>query len=189
MAEIDKGCITDEWRGILQGMVAKDADKAVILGLLDHIPRCEDVRGTSAPTSKGGGTRKPAKLWPSPAYYINEKGEKIEYNSPSAMYKVLTGLEPSGAVCVIRDGEKVKCHSNSLIDNFYHAGFIVRGNGEPAPVSDEKKTEAQNLEASESWKRHLFDTGKHFMVLHPKSPELQEAAAKADAKKPTKKGG
>jgi hypothetical protein len=188
MADIDKGCITDEWRGILQGMVAKDADKAVILGLLDHIPRCEDVRGRSAPTSSGG-TRKAATLWPSPAYYINEKGEKIEYGSPSAMYTALTGLKPSGAVCVIRDGEKVKCRSNSLIDNFYHAGFIVRGNGEPAPVSDEKKSDAQNQEASESWKRHLLDTGKHFTVLHPKSPELQEAAAKADAKKPTKKGG
>ncbi len=188
MADIDKGCIPDLLRGILQGMVASDADKAVILGLLDQIPRCEDIRATSTPTS-GSGIRKAATLWPSPAYYINEKGEKIEYNSPSAMYTALTGLKPSGAVCVIRDGEKVKCRSNSLIDNFYHAGFIVRGNGEPAPVSDEKKNDTQNQEASESWKRHLLDTGKHFTVLHPKSPELQEAAAKADAKKPTKKGG
>lgn len=186
---MEKGCITDQWRGILANMIQSDAEKPIILGVLNHIPRCEDSM-PMAKTGKPAGEevkRKQATLWPSPAFYINEKGEKIEYSSPSAMWKDLTGQGVSAQVCVMKESGEVKCHANSLIDNFAQKGYVIRGNGEPAPVSKDELTDSQNLAESERWKQHLIETGKKFTVFHPNAPELKAAGASAEKKTTTTK--
>ena len=182
-----RGCITNDYRGILLGLIEQGQPKEIILPILRSIPDCEAVRPCGVKVVDEEVKRKHASNWPPFAYYINKAGEKVEYTSPTAMYTALTGKNVSAQVCIISDNGEQKCHANSLIDNFALSGYIVLGDDEPAPVSDEAKTDNQNLAISQEWKKHLLDTGKHFIVMSPAAPEIKEATNKAEKKPVTKK--
>lgn len=186
------GCITEDFKQIITGMFEQaEMPRETIAAVFKTIPVCPTPTGP-APAGGGASTRSfqpkaMAKRWPS-AYYIDEKGEKHEADSPSKLFTELTGDRVSGQICDITTvtGKPVeKCRALSLVDNFTIHGYVVRGNGEPPPPSTGSKAEVEK--AHDEWKRKLNEEGKHFIVMHPKAPQLQEAQKKAEAQPAKKK--
>ena len=126
--ELDKGCITDNWRAALVGMVVKDVPKDVVVGLLNNIPRCEDLLKEEPPK----GYRKPAVPWGIKPVYVDENGERKEYSSLSALIWTLKEQDPelklSGTIC---DLEGKKCRATSEVEILQIRGYKVDGDGEP----------------------------------------------------------
>ncbi len=183
-----EGCITDNWREVLtKSLEDENIPRERIDTLVGFIPRCEDRPALTPTAAKATGERKWATRWPG-AVYIDEKGEQTAHESPSALYTELTGDKVSGQVCDITTvlGKKVEaCRALSLVDNFTIHGYVVRGNGEPPPASTGSKTAVHD--AHEAWKQKLLRENKFFIVMHPKTPTLQEAQKKAEGA-PKKKG-
>ena len=176
-----EGCITDNWRTILsKSLEDENIPRDKIEQVIGFIPRCED-RPAPAAKEAPGAARRMASRWPG-AVYIDEKGEQQEYDSPSQLYTVLTGDKVSGQICDITTvaGKHIEsCRAMSLVDNFTIHGYVVRGDGDPPPPSSGAKTAVH--EAHEAWKQKLLDENKKFIVMHPKTPTLQEAQKKAEA--------
>ncbi len=174
-----EGCITDNWRTTLgKALENENFPRDKINTVISIIPRCED---RPAAVKETGTVRKWASRWPA-AIYIDEKGEQETFDSPSQLYTRLTGDKVSGQICditTVAGGHVKSCRALSLVDNFTIHGYIVRGNGAPPPPSTGSKTEIHD--AHEAWKQKLLDEGKSFIVMHPKTPTLQEAQKKAEA--------
>lgn len=173
------GCITEDYRDILIGLLDMETEKAIIAAVVGTIPICpgERISGKSVAFGKlkaPGVLRTVPSRWPS-AIYFNEAGEQEPWDSPSGLYKHLTGNPVSGQVC---NDEGTSCRALSLVDNFTISGFIVRGNGEPPPPSIGSKSEVEKRH--QAWKSHLLETDKKFLVFHPKAPGIQEGAEKAE---------
>lgn len=131
--QIDKGCITDNWRSVLVGMVERDIPKEVVVGLLNHIPRCEDLLKTEIPK----GERKAAVPWGIKPVYVDEEGKHREYDSLSSLIKELGEKDPemkmSGTIC---DLEGKKCRATTAVEILQIRGYKVDGNGEPRKASE-----------------------------------------------------
>ena len=140
------GCITSDYKSILVSLIEADITKEILKTILVAIPDCETQRpgaripwGSTEHAALSRAAKKPIEYWPS-AEYHDELGNVSEWPSASALFKDLMGQDPSGSVCMIEADEatgqiKETCRSLSLVDSFNVAGFVVRGNGEPPPVT------------------------------------------------------
>ncbi len=119
-----------------------------------------------------GTTRKKAAEWPS-AVYIDASGKAESWDSPSALYKHLTGKKVSGTVdsCDIKG-----CTAGTLVDNFTMAGFLVKGDGEDPPARPKSETgklsgatKNSYVQSHQIWKQQLKDRNMKFVVIDPKA--------------------
>jgi hypothetical protein len=189
-------CITQDLRDVLFKMIDAKRDHSFMrMMVADYFPVCEEKAGGLAESIKefeeGSGktvvkeakaassraTGEGSKLWPT-AIYFNESGEAKPYNSPSDLFKSLfPGVSPGKQiVCAVPEyaGQEPKCSPASMVQTFTLNGFIVRGNGEPPPAFTAAMTTAEKVAAHGAWKDKLKRESKHFVVYHPKAPQIKE---------------
>ncbi len=172
------GCITEDYKNVLHNLIANKIAYESIGAIVDTIPLCEREKVTAP----GRVSPRPIPArWPSVVYH-NEKGEATEFDSPSALHKKLFDEPVSGQVCS-EDG--TSCRALSLVDNFKIRGFIVRGDGEEAPVPAGDMTRKAIEHMYDDWKSKLLNENKKFIVFHPGAPEIKAASKEAE-KKPRK---
>lgn len=124
------GCITDDYRAILKGLVEKDVAKPIIVAILDTIPECPSA--TAESVAEAHEKRKSPSPWGLKATYVDENGKQTIFDSPSDLLKHLE-LPLSGIQC---DAEGKKCKANSVVDIFRIHGYTVLGDGEPKKAGE-----------------------------------------------------
>lgn len=135
---VGRSCLEKEVKETLTAMVEKDPKMG--FGLIEYlIPDCATVPARAVQEAK----RAMPAMWGVQVTYIDGKGNEKEFDSPSALLKVL-GITTSGIQC---DPEGTRCHSTSQIDSLKIKGYTVWGNGEG--------TEPEK------------GISKHLTVLHP----------------------
>lgn len=124
------GCITKDYQDILVGLIDKDTEKAMLSAIVNAIPLCTDggVPAAVAEAKK----RKIPEPWGIEPVYIDEKGRKTTFSSPSALVKHL-GLPMSGIQC---DGEGKSCKALSVVEIMRVHGYTVTGDGEPKKAGE-----------------------------------------------------
>ena len=123
------GCITEDYKNIILGMLEQEMEKSVITGLVKAIPICPTVG--AAPSKPAEKKRSVPEPWGLSPLYIDEKGKEQKFDSPSALVKHLN-LPMSGIQC---DTSGQKCKVMNAIDILRVHGYTVSGNGEPRKAS------------------------------------------------------
>jgi len=141
------GCITEDYRGIVSGLIDRDTEKAIVLAVVEAIPLCKDVVAPARAVAEARARRVPAP-WNIEPVYIDEGGKRTTFSSPSALVKHL-GLEMSGIQC---DPEGHKCKAMSVVEIMRINGYTVTGNGEP---------------------KKAIEGGKKMTVIHPDAPKKE----------------
>lgn len=172
-------CITQDLKTMLLSMVDKKMAHATMREVVDGLfPTCESLgisAGGAAKAAAKESARSISPRWPS-AIYFDESGKESTWDSPSALFEAKIGGSPSKqVVCEVpKEGEEPKCNPASMVQSFQLHGFIVRGNGEPPPAFKAGMNMAQKVSLHNEWKEHLKADNKHFVVYHPKAPQLKE---------------
>jgi len=173
------GCITEDYRDMLQNAIAADMAKEILGGILRSIPICESAKGAARGLSGLAAAVEDAKKrsfqpgW-GIAKYIDEKGAEHEYGSPSAAFEDLFHVSPSTQIeCEVVAGE-TKCSPKTMVMSFQSRGMIIRGNGDPPPVITHAMSERDRVTLHQNWNSALKASGKHFTIYHPKSPQARE---------------
>lgn len=129
------GCITQDYKDIIVGLVNADTAKEMMGAIITAIPLCKD--DLPAATVREIKTRKVPEPWGIQPVYMDETGRETTFSSPSALVKHL-GLPVSGIQC---DAEGTKCKASSVVEIMRINGFIVEGNGvDPKKASEGGKT-------------------------------------------------
>ena len=139
------GCITEDYKGILVGLIDQDTEKAILSAIIGAIPLCEEIKPTREVVAKA---RRVAEPWGIEPVYIDEKGKEVSFSSPSALLKQLD-LPLSGIQC---DPEGTKCKALSVVEILRIHGYTVSGNGEPKKAAE---------------------GGEKMTVYHPKAPKKE----------------
>ena len=147
------GCITEDYKDMLAGLVAQELKAEPLIAVIKAIPLCEAAK--PAREAVEHAARAVPAAWGIEPVYIDAKGKKETFSSPSALVKHL-GLKMSGIQC---DAEGKSCKASSAIDILRIAGYTVSGNGEP---------------------RKAAEGGKKLTVYHPEA--VVAAAEKTKAK-------
>jgi len=126
------GCITDDYRSIIRGLVIAGADKNTLTAVIDLVPTCGKERTSSDVPGPAGHKRSEAEPWGIAPVYVDADGNTEEFSSPSALLKALD-LPLSGTVC---DKDGNKCRATSVVDILRISGYTVSGDGEPRKKSD-----------------------------------------------------
>jgi len=134
------GCITQDYKDMLVGLVAQKLGATEITGVIKAIPLCAEVKPAREAVERA--KRAVPAAWGIEPVYVNAKGKRETFSSPSALVKAL-GLPMSGIQC---DTEGKKCKASSAIDILRIHGYTVSGDGEP---------------------RKAAEGGKKLTVLHP----------------------
>lgn len=138
------GCITEDYRGILKGLIDAGVNKETTMAVLEYIPECKEQ---TIPGPARKSTRQLAEAWGIKPVYVDAEGKREEFSSPSALIKFL-GLPMSGSVC---DAEGKTCRATSAVDILRISGYTVSGDGEPRKASE---------------------GGTKLTVFHPEAPEM-----------------
>jgi len=125
------GCITEDYRSIVRGLIDQDTEKAIIMAVVEAIPLCKDVGVTPRAVAEAKARKVPIP-WGIEPVYIDEKGKQTTFSSPSALVKHLD-LPMSGIQC---DPEGVKCKAMSVVEILRINGYTVTGNGEPKKAAE-----------------------------------------------------
>jgi hypothetical protein len=141
------GCITEDYKGILAGLIDKDTEKVILSAIVESIPLCAEVKPGPAVVA-AAKARKVPEVWGIEPIYVDEKGKKTTFSSPSALLKHLD-LPLSGIQC---DTEGKACKAMSVIEIMRIHGYTVSGNGEPKKAAE---------------------GGTKMTVYHPKAPEKE----------------
>lgn len=147
-------CITSDYKSVLTNLMVQNAEYAIVKGLIDSMPLCEQVMPTTGAIEEAKKRSLPEPWGIEPMYYP-EKGKKQKFSSPSALVKEL-GLPMSGIQC---DLEGKKCRVTSAVEILQVHGYTVTGDGEPKKAGE---------------------GGTVLNVFHPKSPALKKAAEAAE---------
>jgi len=142
------GCITQDYKNILKGLIDQETAKEIISAVVTAIPLCEQVLPTPAAVREAKARKVPAP-WGIEPVYVDEKGKETTFSSPSALIKHLN-LPLSGIQC---DEEGVKCKVLSVVEIMRVHGYTVSGNGEPKKAGE---------------------GGTKMTVTHPKAPKKKE---------------
>lgn len=143
------GCITEDYKEILVGLIDKDTEKAILRAVVSVLPLCAKVAPTREAVREAvreAGKRRMASPWGITPVYIDETGKETTFSSPSAALKYLN-LPISGIQC---DEEGKICKALSVVDIFRIHGYTVTGNGEPKKVTE---------------------GGKKMTIIHPRAPK------------------
>jgi len=153
------GCITEDFREVILGLIDEDTDKAVLKAVVGVIPACtpamiKEKRRPGVEVAAWGTAahRALAAPWGIEPVYVDKSGERTSYPSLSGLLKELN-LPLSGTQC---DVEGKKCRAQSVVEIFQIHGYTVSGNGEP-----KKKGEG----------------GTKLTIFHPESPQMKEATS------------
>ena len=119
------GCITQDYKDLLVGMISTDVTMDILSAVVKGVPLC--AAPTTATAEGARAARKVPEPWGIKPVYVDAKGKKTTYDSPSSLVKEL-GLKMSGIQC---DAEGKVCKASSAIDILRIAGYTVSGNGEP----------------------------------------------------------
>jgi len=159
-------CITKDLKTLLINAIDRQVSHETLRSfVVDMMPICPTgVFAAPAAAGEAEKKREMATRWPE-AIYVNKAGKQEVWDSPSKLYKHLTGKEVSGSIC---DKKGKTCRPASLIDSFRFSGFIVQGNGEDSPESDPEKP-GETLRLHKEWKQHLLDTNKKIVIIDPRS--------------------
>ena len=141
------GCITQDYKNILVGLIDQETAKEIISAVVTVIPLCEQVLPTAAAV-KEAKARKGAEPWGIKPLYIDEKGNEHEYSSPTAFLRD-KGIKVSGIQC---DEEGKSCKALSLVEIMRIHGYTVTGNGEPKKAAE---------------------GGSKMTIWHPKAPKKE----------------
>lgn len=142
------GCITQDYKDILVGLIDKDTEKVILSAIVGAIPLCEKIPAAAIPAAVREAKRKVPEVWGIEPVFVDEKGKKTTFSSPSALVKHL-GLKMSGIQC---DEEGKSCKAMSVVDILRINGYTVSGNGEPKKAAE---------------------GGKKMTVFHPKAPKKE----------------
>ena len=82
------GCITQDYKNILVGLIDQETAKEIISAVVTAIPLCEQVLPTPAAVTEAR-TRKVPEPWGIEPVYVDEKGKETSFSSPSALIKHL----------------------------------------------------------------------------------------------------
>lgn len=146
------GCITGDYKSIVVRMIEAETEKAILLGLVQAIPLCEE-RPPITKEEAAKAKRKVPEIWGIEPIYVDEGGKETKFSSPSALVQHL-GLKVSGIQC---DAEGKACKAMSVVDILRIQGYTVSGDGEP---------------------RKAVEGGEKLTVFHPDAPQLQETKKK-----------
>ena len=149
------GCITEDYKGILVGLIDQETEKAILSAIVGAIPLCKDIVAPRAVAE--AKARKVPEPWGIEPVYIDEKGKSTTFSSPSALMKHLD-LPLSGIQC---DAEGQKCKVQSVVEIMRIHGYTVSGNGEPKKAAE---------------------GGTKMTVTHPKAIELAKSALAGKAR-------
>jgi hypothetical protein len=172
-------CITQDLKTMLLSMIDKKMAHPTMHEVVDGLfPTCESLgirTGQAATEAHKEAARSMAPRWPAAIYY-DAQGKTSNWDSPSALFESEIGGSPSKqVVCEVpAPGQEPKCSPASMVQSFQIHGFIVRGNGEPPPSFKEGMSMAAKVALHNDWKERLKTEGKHFVVYHPKAPQLKE---------------
>lgn len=139
------GCITQDYKDILVGLIDKETEKAILSAIVTAIPLCDRVTPTRGAVAEAKARKVPTP-WGIEPVYVDEKGEKISFSSPSALLKHLN-LPLSGIQC---DEAGIKCKALSVVEIMRVYGYTVTGDGEPKKAAE---------------------GGTKMIVYHPKTPK------------------
>lgn len=120
------GCITSDYKEILTNFVQQEMKHELLAEFIKAIPACEVVTPEPAVVAEAK-KRRIAIPWGIEPEYIDEKGKKTTFSSPSALIKHL-GLPLSGIQC---DIEGKKCKAMDVMEIMRIHGYAVSGNGDP----------------------------------------------------------
>ena len=144
------GCITQDYKNILVGLIDQETAREIISAVVTAIPLCEQVIPLPAAVREAKARKVPAP-WGIEPVYVDEKGKETSFSSPSALIKHLN-LPLSGIQC---DEEGVKCKVLSVVEIMRVHGYTVSGNGEPKKAGE---------------------GGVKMTVYHPKAEAIIQAA-------------
>lgn len=146
------GCITEDYKSIVKGLIDQDTEKAIVMAVVEAIPLCKDVSVIPARAVAEAKARKVPTPWGIEPVYIDAKGKRTTFSSPSALVKHLD-LPMSGIQC---DPEGVKCKAMSVVEILRINGYTVTGDGEPKKAAEGgKKMTVTHPGAIEEAKRTL----------------------------------
>jgi len=126
------GCITEDYKNILIGLVTSKLPYEAIAGVINTIPLCETTVPTATKDAVERTKRKKAVRWEIEPIYVNADKEETKVSSLSALIKQLK-LPMSGIQC---DIEGKKCRALSAVEILRIHGYTVSGNGEPRKKSE-----------------------------------------------------
>ena len=125
------GCITQDYKDLLATLVAEELKAEPLVAVIKAIPLCAEVKPPAREEVERAKRAVPAP-WGLEPTYIDAKGKKEKFSSPSALVKHL-GLPMSGIQC---DLEGKKCKASSAIDILRIHGYTVSGDGEPRKAAE-----------------------------------------------------
>lgn len=126
------GCITEDYKNILTGLVVSKLPYETIASVIDTIPLCEKGAPPATTEAVAGVKRKMAVPWDIEPVYVDENKKETTVSSLSALIRDLN-LPMSGIQC---DVEGKKCRALSAVDILRIHGYTVSGNGEPRKKSE-----------------------------------------------------
>lgn len=156
MAGID--CISRGYKDLLATLISRDVAKNILVEVLNGLPICEPMPQTLSPEGQKQveALRKKSPEWGVKVDYTNDKGETVNYGSPSAVIKAL-GLKMSETQTLC-DGEK--CKALDVVDIFRLQGYIVTCEDEKGLTLDCQKAAAG---------------GKAMHIIHPALSTMKKA--------------
>jgi hypothetical protein len=173
-----ESCITRDLKDGLLRLINKQKPYEVLEMFVEELcPVCTESGKSAVAKAQKEGEEEEKRTqyrW-GKAIYIDKKGKKSEYASPSALFKTLFPDEsPSKTTeCEVIAGE-TKCTPKTMVMTFQGRGFIVRGNGEPPPVLTTDMSGRKRIEIHNEWGNTLKNSGRYFTVYHPEAPQLKK---------------
>jgi len=124
-------CITSDYKIILTNFIQQEMKYELLSEFVNAIPVCE-VAGPAPAAVAEAKKRRVPEPWGIEPVFVDAKGKKTTFSSPSALVKHLD-LPMSGIQC---DVEGKKCKAMSAIEILQIHGFVVSGNGEPKKIGE-----------------------------------------------------
>jgi len=125
------GCITADYKDMLVGLIAQELGAESLVGVVKAIPLCEEAKPPAREEVERAKRAVPA-VWGLEPIYVDAKGKREKFSSPSALIKHL-GLPMSGIQC---DPEGKRCKVSSAVEILRVHGYTVSGDGEPKKAAE-----------------------------------------------------
>lgn len=178
-----ENCISADFKTMILGMLDKQMEPTVIHQVVDNLmPTCESL-GIGVTKADVAKTRTSPEQWPEATLY--EKGGGTKTGTISGLFKETFGIPVTqDVVCAIRSGEeKPECRAISSVENWRDRGYIVKGNGEVAPIPSGDLSAPAQTRILKDWKDKLLQENKKLHIYHPDSPLVKAATEAAKKEK------
>ena len=171
----NESCITQDLKTLLLNMIEKKRPYEMMAVIVaDAMPVCEaSMFQELAESAKAASERAAPEQWPAAVLY-KEDGSKEE-GTISGLYKdTFNERVTEAVVCRVSRPGLPDCRAVSAVENWRAKGYLVKGNGEPAPVITKDMSTNAATRMFKDWKEKLIKEGKAINIYHPSQVETKK---------------